>query len=175
MLQERARRYFDASHHCAGWRLRDGTWRALDAGEPSGSAGAPILAAIDALELLDAAVVVTRYFGGTKLGVGGLVRAYGEAASAALANAPKRRAIPAEDVRIGYPYELTSLVMRAVEQFAADGVTHGFDEQEARAIVDFTVPSAAMAELQELLTEQSGGALMAESLHATLVYQPTVD
>ncbi|HEU0052465.1 MAG TPA: YigZ family protein, partial [Longimicrobium sp.] len=90
ILTERERRMWDANHHCYAWKLRSGAARAADAGEPSGSAGAPILAAIEGAGLVDTLVVVTRWFGGTKLGVGGLVRAYGDAAAEALAAAPKR-------------------------------------------------------------------------------------
>ncbi|MCA9712397.1 MAG: YigZ family protein, partial [Myxococcales bacterium] len=75
----------DATHHCWALRLaRPSLERAVDAGEPSGSAGRPILAAMTGRDVVDACVVVTRYFGGTKLGVGGLVRAYGGAAAAVL-------------------------------------------------------------------------------------------
>ncbi len=78
-----------ANHHAYAWRLGlDGSrFRASDDGEPSGSAGKPILAQIDRLGLTRVAVVVSRIFGGTKLGVGGLIRAYGGAASEALARA----------------------------------------------------------------------------------------
>lgn len=75
----------DASHHCWAWRIADPAIdRAGDAGEPGGSAGRPILAQIAGRDLVDTAVIVTRYFGGTKLGVGGLVRAYGGAAAETL-------------------------------------------------------------------------------------------
>ena len=80
----------DATHNCFAWRLggplgqnRD-DWRYSDDGEPSGSAGRPILQEIDGRGLIDVAVVVTRYYGGTKLGTGGLMRAYGGAAAEAL-------------------------------------------------------------------------------------------
>ena len=78
-----------ARHWCYAYRLGDdGTrWRANDDGEPSNSAGKPILGQIDALGLTDVLVVVVRYFGGTKLGVGGLIQAYREAAAQALADA----------------------------------------------------------------------------------------
>ena len=77
--------YPDASHHCWAWRLAaPAIDRAGDDGEPSGSAGRPILAALTGRELVDTAVIVTRWFGGTKLGVGGLVRAYGGTAAQAL-------------------------------------------------------------------------------------------
>ena len=75
----------DANHHCWAWRIAEPAIdRAGDAGEPGGSAGRPILSALTGRDLVDTAVIVTRYFGGTKLGVGGLVRAYGGAASEAL-------------------------------------------------------------------------------------------
>ncbi|GAA3607946.1 IMPACT family protein [Microlunatus ginsengisoli] len=81
------RDHLDARHHCSAYVL--GPDRALqrssDDGEPAGTAGAPILAAIDQVRVSDVVVVVTRWFGGTLLGTGGLVRAYGDAARAALA------------------------------------------------------------------------------------------
>ena len=71
----------NANHHCWAWRLAgDSRERSSDDGEPSGSAGEPILQRMRRAELIDSMIVVTRYFGGTKLGVGGLVRAYGGAA-----------------------------------------------------------------------------------------------
>ena len=85
-----ARLHHDARHHCHAWVLGvDGARkRANDAGEPQGTAGRPILRRIEAAGLTYAAVVVVRYFGGTLLGKGGLVRAYGEAAQLALQAAP---------------------------------------------------------------------------------------
>lgn len=78
-------RFPDATHHCWAVRLARPHWeKAVDDGEPSGSAGRPILAVLHGRDLVDVGVVVTRYFGGTKLGVGGLVRAYGGAAAALL-------------------------------------------------------------------------------------------
>lgn len=75
----------DAGHHCSAWRLASpAIERASDDGEPGGSAGRPILAQLTGRDLVDTAVIVTRFWGGTKLGVGGLVRAYGGAASQAL-------------------------------------------------------------------------------------------
>ena len=78
--------FFNATHHCFAYRL--GTagdrFRYNDDGEPAGTGGKPILAAIDKFGMTDVVVVVTRYFGGTKLGVGGLARAYGEAAEKTL-------------------------------------------------------------------------------------------
>jgi len=101
------RRHHDARHHC--WALRVGPPGAVrelseDDGEPSSSAGPPILQAIRGAEVSDLIVVVTRWFGGVKLGVGGLVRAYGASARSALEAAPVRRL--SRDVRfrveVGY-------------------------------------------------------------------------
>ena len=84
--------FFDATHNCFAYRIGwDGsTFRASDDGEPSGSAGKPILFSIQKFDVSDVIVVVTRYFGGTKLGVGGLVRAYSDAAELALEKCEKQ-------------------------------------------------------------------------------------
>jgi uncharacterized YigZ family protein len=106
-LAEWAARHRDASHHCWAWRLG---WppreRAHDAGEPGGTAGPPILRALQAAGVADALLLVVRWFGGVKLGKGGLVRAYGGVARAALAAAvlvPRRRRIAVE-LEIPYPH-----------------------------------------------------------------------
>ncbi len=96
----------DATHHCSAWRLaRPSLERANDDGEPGGSAGRPILAQVQGRDLVNVAVVVTRYYGGTKLGVGGLVRAYGSAAAAALDAGPCEPYVPKVRAFIvhGYP------------------------------------------------------------------------
>lgn len=86
-VAEIAARFHDATHHCSGLRLGHGDQalrRAQDAGEPAGTAGGPILQAIEGRDLTDTLVVVTRWFGGVNLGTAGLVRCYGAAAAAAL-------------------------------------------------------------------------------------------
>lgn len=103
-------RYHDCRHVCHAWRLgppaRVVESRA-DAGEPAGTAGEPILAAIRQALLTDTVVVVARYFGGIKLGPGGLARAYGAAAAAALAVAPRRTVRLGTEyvLRFAYPHE----------------------------------------------------------------------
>lgn len=96
----------DASHHCSAWRIaRPSIDRCSDDGEPSGSAGRPMLAQLQGRELVNTAVVVVRWFGGTKLGVGGLVRAYGASAGAVLDTVdtvPWREMVTAT-VTHGYP------------------------------------------------------------------------
>jgi uncharacterized YigZ family protein len=84
VVDEVRARHADATHHCSAWRLADGAHRIDDDGEPGGTAGAPILRHLDGAGLSDVVAVVTRWYGGTKLGTGGLVRAYGDATAAAI-------------------------------------------------------------------------------------------
>lgn len=96
-----------ATHHCWAFRLADGRERSSDDGEPGGTAGAPILRRIGGADLSDVVVVVTRYYGGTKLGTGGLVRAYGGCAGAVL-DAAERMVRPRVAVfAVDHPYELS--------------------------------------------------------------------
>ncbi len=169
VLDARSRARFDATHHCVAWRFRDGGWRAIDAGEPSGSAGAPILAAIDGAGLVDVAIVVTRYFGGTKLGVGGLARAYGEAAAQAVGVAPLRRGAFAERLAARYSFADTSPVMRALERSGASAVDYDFPADQD-CLVSFTVPSGEVGAVGMFLTEQTSGRVTIESLGSTVVY-----
>jgi len=109
--------YHDARHHCFAYRIgKDGgKWRANDDGEPSGSAGKPILGQIDSAGLSDVLVVVVRYFGGTKLGIPGLIRAYRTSAADALANAPATEKIAGEWYKLDFPYDNLPAVMKAVK------------------------------------------------------------
>lgn len=101
----------DATHHCWAWRLREGDRsRSSDAGEPGGSAGRPILAQIEGHGLHDVVVIVSRGFGGTKLGVGGLVRAYGGTAGMALDRADVVEVADTVAVRVEHGYGDTGAV-----------------------------------------------------------------
>ena len=162
VLAAREKAMWDANHHCSAWRLRGGVARANDAGEPNGSAGAPILAAIEGAGLTDALVIVTRWFGGTKLGVGGLVRAYGEAAALALEAAPRRIGTAAARLRVRYPYAHTAAVMRVLERAGAAAVEHGYAEAGDAGIVEFSVPASVEDGVREELREATSGALAPE-------------
>jgi uncharacterized YigZ family protein len=108
---------FDATHHCWAFRLFDGgtfRTRSADAGEPSGTAGKPILGAIEAAGLYDAAVVVVRYYGGIKLGTGGLARAYREAAATALTATPRLDRYLYSRFVVTVPFEMLNVVYRLV-------------------------------------------------------------
>ena len=109
--------YHDARHHCYAWRLGlDGAaWRANDDGEPSGSAGRPILGQIDSAGLSDVLVVVIRYFGGIKLGIPGLIRAYKTSTADALANARVVEKVAGRWVTLKFSYESLPAVMKLVK------------------------------------------------------------
>ncbi len=113
------KKYFDATHHCFAWVLGadKAKFRAVDDGEPNHSAGDPIIGQIRSKELTNVLVVVVRYFGGTKLGVGGLIQAYKLAAAEALNNAIIIEEDVTEKFLIRYPYDETSEVMRLVKEF----------------------------------------------------------
>lgn len=110
-----------AAHWCFAYRFGvDGLqFRASDAGEPSGSAGRPILGQIDSRELVDVAVVVVRYFGGTLLGVPGLIQAYKTAASLALQVVPVVRKQLETKIRIDLDYTRLNEVMVFIRQWQA--------------------------------------------------------
>ena len=150
-----------ARHHCWAWRTGEGgeVSRSSDDGEPSGSAGRPILAAITGAELTFVAVAVTRYFGGTKLGVGGLVRAYGGAAAEALEAVRVRVVVPTLAVRLTVDYDQ----MGIVETFCArEGLKADEAEYGAQVALRFDVPVADADSLCDRLFQASAGRIRAE-------------
>ena len=112
--------YHDARHHCYAFRLgKDGQkWRASDDGEPSGSAGRPILGQIDSLNLSDILVVVVRYFGGIKLGIPGLIRAYKTSTADALGSAEKVEKISGRWIDLDFDYQYLPQVKKLLKDMA---------------------------------------------------------
>ncbi len=122
-IAEVRRAYHDAAHHCAAYRLvaSPGPIAASDdAGEPSGSAGLPILRRLEETDLLNVLAVVVRYFGGTKLGIGGLIRAYSDATDAALETARVVVRRVTVDVLIRFPADVNSGVMATIHRCGAE-------------------------------------------------------
>ncbi|MEO9954636.1 YigZ family protein [Nonlabens sp.] len=142
-------RHPKAGHHCYAWKLGadDNNYRANDDGEPSHSAGDPILGQINSFELSDVLVVVSRIFGGTKLGVGGLISAYREAAKISLETAQiKVRTITAS-IEIKFEYPQMSQVMRFIDE---NNFKIGKQELTASCIINIDVPASR----QEAVTAQ---------------------
>jgi uncharacterized YigZ family protein len=114
-MAELARELPDATHHCWAWRLGEPPReRAADAGEPSGTAGVPILQVLRGSGLSDVLAVVVRWYGGTKLGKGGLARAYAAAAREAVAGLPVTTRVPTARLSLRVPYERVGAVKRLV-------------------------------------------------------------
>ena len=153
-LAERRRLHHDATHHCWAYRIGIATplERSADAGEPSGSAGRPILDALRRAGFTDAILVVTRWFGGTKLGKGNLARAYSEAASGAIALLKTELRIPTLNYTIDSPYELIGVVERCIA--AHQGRIIHTDYAESTCI-QLEIPAAAEAAFRQSLIELS--------------------
>jgi len=117
-LMDLRKEYHDARHHCYAYRLgaEKKIFRANDDGEPSSSAGKPILGQIQSHNLSNILIVVVRYFGGTKLGVGGLINAYRSAAADSLQNAIITEGEENDLLVIYYQYSLTNDIMKIVNE-----------------------------------------------------------
>lgn len=152
--EEARSRHHDATHHCYAVRPVRGDARWDDDGEPSGTAGRPILSAIEGAGLFDAAVVVVRWFGGTELGTGGLARAYGDAAGRALSDVPSTRCRPGRRMEVEYAYDDTGPVMRAVE---ASPAVRRDERYGDRALLVLDVPEDEVEALDRLLRNATSG------------------
>lgn len=124
------KKYHDARHHCYAYMLGMGEqeYRANDDGEPNHSAGDPILGQIRSFELTNVLIVVVRYFGGTKLGVGGLISAYKQGAADALSKAKIVCIYPQTSFDLIFPYSLTSEVERVLNEFEIEYTNKEFTE-----------------------------------------------
>lgn len=150
----------DATHHVYAFRVGHGNSvieGMSDDGEPSGTSGPPVLAVLRGSGLGDVLVIVTRYFGGTKLGTGGLVRAYSDAAREGLSAVAVIEKIPRTLLGLDIPYPLYEQVKRLVESF--DGV---IEDQEfaADVFVLARFPSVRVAEFESAAQELSAGRLV---------------
>ena len=147
----------DATHNVFAYLVNDGESFAVrydDDGEPKGSAGKPILKVIQNKGLSNIVVVVTRYFGGIKLGYGGLIKAYSDAASLAIENAGIVEVYETERFEVTFPYNLFHTVRKTVENGGGKVVGEEYGE-----LVKFIVETRrSKAEpLMELLTEKTRG------------------
>ena len=124
------KQYHDARHHCFAYRLgyKADVWRASDDGEPSGSAGRPILGQIDSLGLSDILVVVVRWFGGIKLGIPGLIRAYKTSTADALSQASVITKLAGKDFRVRFEYLSMNEVMKALKDLDLQPRAQDFGE-----------------------------------------------
>jgi len=120
-----------ATHHCWAYRIGN-DYRSSDDGEPAGTAGRPILAAIDGQGFDRVMVVVTRWYGGVNLGAGGLVRAYGGTAAECLRTAPRRALIDYRELVVKAGFEDTGAVHAALAAHGAERLDEAFDADGLR-------------------------------------------
>ena len=123
------KKYYDATHHCYAWRLgpRGESFRANDDGEPSSTAGKPILGQLLSHEITDCLIVVVRYFGGTKLGVSGLIEAYKTSAAEVIAAAEVVERTVDDRIEVRFSYMAMNEVMRVVKDLQPKIVEQCFD------------------------------------------------
>ena len=135
--------HHEARHNCYAWTtgISGEKWRVNDDGEPSGTAGRPILGQIRSFGLTNILIIVTRYFGGTLLGVGGLINAYRNAARSALENAEITEHVLKDRYELVFPYQSMNDVMRIIKEEDLDQSEHSFD-MECRMTVSVKTSAA---------------------------------
>jgi uncharacterized YigZ family protein len=151
-LNEIKKEHPKATHHCYAYRvgLDGNSFRVSDDGEPSGTAGRPILGQIDSKGLVDVLVVVVRYFGGTLLGVPGLINAYKSAASLALQMTPLAQKPVEKEYRVQFDYTQINDIMTLVKQYNCRIV-----QQEMQLFCNMTlaIPKNRVAEVSYKLQD----------------------
>ncbi|MFQ5583008.1 MAG: YigZ family protein [Calditrichia bacterium] len=118
--------FHDATHNCYAYRIDENDFRSSDDGEPSGTAGKPILQVLEKNSVVQAALVVTRYFGGIKLGTGGLSRAYGQCAEETLQVAGLKPVIIYRRAKLIFPYRFFNVVEKVVKKHQGRIIDSGF-------------------------------------------------
>ena len=140
ILDKIRKEHHEARHHCFAYMLGQErvTWRVNDDGEPSGTAGRPILGQINSYELTNIIIIVSRYFGGTLLGVSGLINAYRSASRDALLNAELTEKTVNEYYEVSFPYIYMNDVMRIFKEENI-GLSEQSFEMECRILINFRV------------------------------------
>lgn len=154
LLQTYKKKYYDARHCCYAYMLGAdrSVFRANDDGEPSSTAGKPILGQINAHELTNILIVVVRYFGGTKLGTSGLIVAYRTAAAAAIENAQIETRYVEDIIDYSFTYPLLNEVMRVVKELEPRIVSQTFDNT---CHISLAIRKSQAAELRQRLEQLS--------------------
>ncbi|WP_376697225.1 IMPACT family protein [Wenzhouxiangella sp. EGI_FJ10305] len=143
-----------ANHNCWAWLIGD-NYRFDDDGEPGGTAGRPILQAIENQGYDRTVVVVTRFFGGTKLGTGGLARAYGGTANEALRTAESAPIVPKVRLRLTLPFEFVDAAHHALSEFEGDKHDEEYDSEGVTLIV--TIPAVSRAAFGDYMRDLAKG------------------
>lgn len=156
-ILQQSKRYFNATHHCYAYRIIANNriiTRSSDAGEPKGTAGLHILNIIASRNLLNIIVVITRYFGGTKLGKGGLARAYAECTQAVLDQCRIEKKIRFANLCFSFPYDCAGNVMRVLSQLDGTIKSSTYDNQIR---LDVEISQSLTCILKKKLLEATSG------------------
>ena len=151
------KKYYNATHNCYAYRIKltnQIITRSSDAGEPSGTAGPPILNVITGRNLFNLVVVVTRYFGGTKLGKGGLIRAYTDCTKAVLDKCSIAKKYDLAALSLSFPYNFTGNVMNIISQIDCNIISSLYDQQ-----VELTlkIPKSLVDNFKNKIIEATAG------------------
>ncbi len=154
-----------ATHHCWAYRIGQ-NYRFSDDGEPSGTAGKPILSAIDGQQLDAVLVIVTRWYGGINLGTGGLVRAYGGAASECLRLAERKPLLVWLEAKLQCDFSLTGSVHMLLQQYQAEKLAENFNDLGWQ--LHFRIPAQYLSKLAIKMSDLSRGSALLSSCDETL-------
>jgi len=152
-IKEIKKKYYDATHHCTAWRLTD-NFRYSDDGEPNGTAGIRILNAIDHHSLINVLVVVIRYYGGVKLGVGPLGKAYYFGADETLKETKKICKKLFVEVNLTFSYDYISLVHQLLEKHEAKITDSQFSNQ---ALITALIKPVFITQIEQKMVSLSKG------------------
>lgn len=147
----------DASHHVYAFIVGYGTQvieGMSDDGEPSGTSGPPVLAILRGSEIGDIVLVVTRYFGGTKLGTGGLVRAYSEAARTALSELPTHQKIAKSNLLLEISYSQYTVIKRVLTEYDGEIISEDF---AASIVLQIEMPTEKTDGFRKFVLDQTAG------------------
>jgi uncharacterized YigZ family protein len=156
-IEEIRKEFHDATHNAFAWKVGYGKnqrYRYSDDGEPSGTAGLPILKAIDARGVSNACVVVTRYFGGVKLGTGGLMRSYGKAAADLLRSCDTEKKFFIEVLKFSVAFDFVNVVHNIIDNFDAELKDSQYGEKVTFAV---EVRASQFGAFKKKLTDGTNG------------------
>jgi uncharacterized YigZ family protein len=146
--------FFKATHNCFAYRIDENQFRFSDDGEPSGTAGKPILMILEKYNIEQVALVITRNFGGIKLGRGGLIRAYSQCAEETIQQAGVKELIPLQQLKLSFPYNLTKNIENIVNKHSGRFIYNDY-KNEVR--VKIQIPKKLYSDfLKEILNLGSG-------------------
>ena len=162
-IEEMKKKYWDARHNCSAFCIgsRGELTRCSDDGEPSGTAGRPMLEVLLGSGIRNVAVVVTRYFGGVLLGTGGLVRAYTQAVKEGLAACEVGMMVPGAELRIGTDYNGIGKILYLLGQRGVEPLESEYGE---RVTLKVLLPASQEEEFRKELTEATAGRVGLEKL-----------